>query len=318
MDLINAMQAFVKVTETGSFTAAAHSLGISTAQASRSVTELENILKARLMQRTTRSRSLTEVGARYLARCREILALIDDATLEAGEACLTASGCLRVHAVTEFGLECLMPLVPDYTRLHPQVTLDLTLERRPVNLVEEQFDMAIALSEHLPDSEMVGQPLGRFCGVICAAPQYLQRHGTPRSLDDLARHTCLRLALPLRDDTWSLVGPKGEESFTPGETFRVNLSDALLSGAVAGMGLCLLPSFIAANALKAGTLQRVLPTYKAPDRNVYALYSSRRFVDAKIKSWIDYLQARMPGHLHNDNRVMDDPRYWARERLQSA
>ncbi|WP_455925398.1 LysR family transcriptional regulator [Pseudomonas putida] len=311
MDLINAMQAFVKVNETGSFTAAAQHLGISTAQTSRAITELENILKARLMQRTTRSRSLTQVGARYLERCRDILALIDDATLEAGEACQTASGCLRVHAVTEFGLECLMPLVPDYTRLYPQVTLDLTLERRRVNLVQEQFDMTIALSRHLPDSEMVAQPLGSFSGVLCAAPQYLQRHGVPESLGDLGRHTCLRLALPQRDDTWVVQGPCGEERVEPGATFRVNLSDALLSAAVAGMGVCLLPSFIAAGALKAGTLQRVLPAYAAHERKVYALYSSRRFVDAKIKSWIDFLQARMPGQLSSANEVMDDPRYWS-------
>ena len=166
MDIFQAMRVFVRVVETGSFTAAAQALGYSTAQTSRLLSELEASLQARLLQRSTRRLALTEVGARYLERCRLILSEVEDANAEAGGAHLTPRGHLRVQSTTGIGIQLLAPLVARYAQLYPQVNVDLTLSQRQPDLLEEGHDVVITLSSHLPDSELVGQALGTISSVI--------------------------------------------------------------------------------------------------------------------------------------------------------
>ncbi|MCE1116775.1 MULTISPECIES: LysR family transcriptional regulator [Pseudomonas] len=307
MDLLHSMQAFVRVAESGSFSQAALALNISSSTVSRQVAALEEQLCARLLQRTTRSVAVTEAGQRYLKRCKAIFDEIDTAAAEAASARAQAAGRLRLHTITEFGLEHLMPLVGGYRERYPQVAIDLSLTEDTPALLEEGLDVLVTLCRRLPDSEFVAQHLGQVCSVLCASPAYLARHGMPGSPAELGDHPCVLLSDPLYPGGWHF----DDALFRFQEVLRVNQPEAACQATIAGMGICLLPSFVAAKALGEGRLLRVMPQLRLHPREVYALYSSRRFLDAKIRTWVDYLKAHLPGAFERDQGVLDDPRCWA-------
>lgn len=311
MDTLNSMRVFVRVIETGSFTAAAQALDLSTAQVSRLVSELEQQLQARLLHRTTRRLALTEVGERYLQRSRSILNEVDQAAAEARGAHLKPSGRLRVHTMTGLGLQHLTALVARYTEQYPEVVVDLTLSQRNPDPLEDGQDVVLTFARELPDSQMVAQSLGQMYSVVCAAPAYLEKHGVPKGPADLRHHRYLRLLDPLYQDNWVLQGPEGEYDVLPAEAFQVNVAESLARAAQAGMGFCLLPSFVACQPLRDGTLLRLLPEHRLRERNIYAIYPSRRFLDAKIRTWVDFLKAELPPLFAQDDAVLDDPRHWA-------
>lgn len=311
MDVLQAMRVFARVIDSGSFTAAAQTLELSTAQVSRLVSELEASLQARLLYRTTRRLRLTEAGARYLERCRQILAQVDEAAAEASGAHLTPRGRLRVHSFTGLGTQYLMPLVVRYAELYPQVDVDLALSQRTPDLLEEGHDVVVTHCRELPDSELVAQRLGEVFSVVCAAPAYLRRHDTPQTPEALRAHRCLRLLDPVYPGDWVFERQGEIQVISPGQTFQVNVSEAMVQAAVAGMGVCLLPSFMAAKALREGGLVRLLPQWQLHERSLYALYSSRRFLDAKIATWVALLKAELPLLLARDSADLDNPAYWA-------
>lgn len=306
MDTLHSMRVFVRVVDTGSFTAAATAMELSTAQVSRLVSELEQRLQARLLHRTTRRLALTEAGERYLQRCRLILDEVDEAAAEARGAHLTPSGRLRVHSMTGLGLQHLTTLIARYAEQHPEVVVDLSLSQRTPDLLEDGYDLIIAFARELPSSQKVAQLLGPMFSVLCAAPGYLQTHGVPRQPADLHRHRYLRLLDPLYED-----GVDAEFEPLPAESFQVNVAESLAKAAQAGMGVCLLPSFVAAPAMRDGSLVRVLPEHRLRQRNIYAIYPSRRFLDAKIRTWVDFLKAELPPLLEQDEQLLEDPRHWA-------
>ena len=311
MDIHQAMRVFVRVVETGSFTAAAQALGYSTAQTSRLLSELESLLQARLLQRSTRRLALTEVGTRYLERCRLILGEIEDANAEAAGAHLIPRGHLRVQSTTGLGIQLLAPLVARYVKLYPQVNIDLTLSQRQPDLLEEGHDVVITLSGDLPDSEMIGQPLGSFCSLISAAPSYLQNHGVPQTPADLNQHRCLHLVDPLFTDSWTFRDEHGEQSIRPGHVFQVNVAEAMAQAAQAGLGICLLPDYVAVDSYQRGSLVRVLPHYRLHEKSIFALYPSRRFLDAKVRTWVEFLKQEIPKVLEMHQAIVDDPAHWA-------
>jgi DNA-binding transcriptional LysR family regulator len=311
MDILQAMRVFARVIDSGSFTAAAQTLELSTAQVSRLVSELEASLSARLLQRTTRRLRLTEVGERYLQRCRQILGEVDEAAAEASGAHLTPSGRLRVHSFTGVGIQYLVPLAARYAKVYPEVSLDLSLSQRTPDLLEEGHDVVITHSRELPDSDLVAQRLGSIYSVVCAAPAYLQQHGTPQTPEALREHRCLRLLDPVYPGDWVFERLGEMQVINPGQSFQVNVSEAMVQAAVAGMGVCLLPSFVAAKALREGGVVRLLPEWQLHERSLYALYSSRRFLDAKIKTWVEFLKAELPRLLARDGADLDNPVYWA-------
>ncbi|MBT8769326.1 LysR family transcriptional regulator [Metapseudomonas boanensis] len=311
MDTLHSMRVFVRVIDTGSFTAAALALDLSTAQVSRLVSDLEQQLEARLLNRTTRRLALTEVGERYLQRCRQILAEVEEASAEARGAHLKPSGRLRVHTMTGLGLQHLTTLVARYSELYPEVVIELTLSQRTPDLLEDGQDVIITFARELPDSQMVAQVLGPMYSVICAAPSYLAKHGVPQDPADLQQHRYLRLLDPLYHDNWVLNGDDGEFDVLPAESLQVNVAESLAKAAQAGMGFCLLPSFVACPFLREGSLLRVLPEYRLRARNIYAIYPSRRFLDAKIKTWVDFLKAELPPLLALDEAILDDSTHWA-------
>ncbi|ENA32746.1 MULTISPECIES: LysR family transcriptional regulator [Pseudomonas] len=311
MDTLQGMRIFTRVVDAGSFTAAAALLDLSTAQVSRVISDLETHLQTRLLHRTTRRLALTEAGERYLERCRGILDSVAEAEAEASGAHLKPSGRLRVHSLTGLGTEHLAPLAALYAERYPDVTLDFTLSQNRPDLIEEGYDIAITMDRHLPDSELVAQRLGEVYSVVCASPDYLAKWGTPHHPRDLDQHTCLLLQDPTFPEEWVFTKPDEETSIKPRSIYQVNVADALANTAKAGLGLCLLPSFIAAPALREGGLVRVLPEYRLRERSVYALYPSRRFLDAKIKAWVDILKEELPRRFSNDDDIVAMHSYWA-------
>lgn len=311
MDVLQAMRVFARVIDSGSFTAAAQALELSTAQVSRLVSDLEASLSTRLLYRTTRRLRLTEAGERYLQRCREILVQVDEAAAEASGAHLTPRGRLRVHSFTGLGTQYLMPLVVRYAELYPQVDVDLSLSQRTPDLLEEGHDVVVTHCRELPDSELVAQRLGEVFNVVCAAPDYLCRLGTPSCPEALREHRCLRLLDPVYPGDWVFERAGERQVISPGDGFQANVSEAMVQAVVAGMGVGLLPNFVAARALREGSLVRVLPEWQLQERSLYALYSSRRFLDAKIKTWIELLKAELPRLLARDAADLGNPAYWA-------
>lgn len=311
MDLLHAMRVFVRVADAGSFTAAALQSDTSTAQVSRLVSELENHLQARLLQRTTRRLSLTEAGQRFLEQSRAILDQVELARVEASGAHLVPRGRLRVHSTIGLGIQLLASLAGRYDEIYPDVYLDLILSQRQPDLLEDNLDVIITLSRELPDSELIAQRLGTVFHVVCASPSYIEQHGAPKVPADLERHRCLRLADPVFADSWSFIGDGIEQTIQPSETFKVNVAEAMSSAAEAGMGVCLLPDYVAVPALQRGTLVRLLPQFRLQEKTIYALYPSRRFLDAKVKTWVEFLKAELPQAFAGYHQLIQNPQYWA-------
>jgi DNA-binding transcriptional LysR family regulator len=301
------MKAFVAVADMGSFTKAAYQLSAAPPAISRSITELEVHLRTRLMNRTTRRVALTEAGQRYLERCRDILASVAAAEAEASDAHSIASGTIRIHATSSIGQHYVIPAIAAYQARYPEVTVDLTLSQSVPDLLEESYDVAIRLSpDVLPDSNFVSHHLGAIRTVLCAAPRYLELHGTPRTVSDLAGHSCLQLALPMfQSDRWLFKGPDGESEFQlPASRFKVNMSDAMAVALQEGMGIGPLPTLAVRSALQTGSLVRVLADQHLQDLNVHAVYASREYLDAKIRTWVEFARKWINDAIRADDTVI--------------
>jgi len=296
MDTLEAMRIFVSVAESGSFTAAARQLDTTTANVSRTVARLEGRLRARLLNRTTRRIALTEAGERYLQRCAQILAYIEEAEAEAGDAHARPAGRLRLHSMTGIGQHYVIRAIAGYRERYPEVSVELTMANRVPDLLDEGYDVAVTVAGALEDSGLVSQRLGQTYSILCASPDYLARRGVPRSLDDLHAHDCLRLVSPVQPlERWAFDGPDGSDILTLGPApFVVNVGDGLAEALRAGMGIGPLPIYSAAAGLADGSLVRVLPERDLQHLNVYALYPSRQYLDAKIRTWVAYLHEVLP------------------------
>jgi DNA-binding transcriptional LysR family regulator len=302
MDTLQNMRVFVRVVESGSFTGAAQHLNTTTAYASRAVSDLEAHLRTRLLNRTTRRIALTEAGERYLQRCEQILAYVDEAEAEAGHAQAQPAGKLKIHAMTSFGQHYVVPAVGAYQQLYPDVHVELTLAQRMPDLLDEGYDVALVLATDLPDSGFVSQRIASAFSIACAAPAYLERRGVPKTPADLAGHTCLQLVTPVFPTAqWQFSGPNGGETINLGAaTFQVNVAEALAVAVREGMGIGLLPIYSAIAGLRSGELVWILPEYKSQEMNVYAMYPSRQYLDAKIRTWVELLREKLPVTLAND------------------
>lgn len=286
MDTLEAMRVFARIVELGSFTKAAEALGISRTMATVHVARLEERLAVRLLNRTTRRLSVTEAGHAYHERCIALLAEIDE--LESSLAAMAEQprGVLRVTAPVSFGAQELAPALALYLERHPFVRLDVSLQDRTVDLVEEGFDVALRIARRV-DPGLVARRLATTRSVICASPAWVARHGAPRTPADLAAHECLGYAYS--GPTWSFEGPRGrEEHRIRGET-RANNGELLKVLALHGHGIALLPSFLVHRELAARTLVELLPEYRAPTLGVHAVFPTRRHLAPKVRSFVDFL-----------------------------
>jgi DNA-binding transcriptional LysR family regulator len=311
MDTIQKMRLFVRVAESGGFTAAASRLDIAIGAASRAVSELEQHLRTRLLNRTTRRVVLTEAGERYLHRCYQILDSLEQAEAEASNAHVLPSGRLRVHATASFGQHYVMPAITRYQKRYPQVAVELTLSQHVPDLIDEGYDVSVQLSRiELPSSGSIAVRVGNSYSILCASPSYLAERGTPGSVAELADHACLQTtSLTFPRGCWDLDSPNGRESFDlPPSPFRVNIAEAMAFAIRDGLGVGTLPLWAALPWLRDGTLTRVLPAYRLSEMQIHALYASREYLDAKIRSWIDFLQESIPRMLNDDERTSNMPR----------
>jgi len=284
MDRFAAMEAFVAVVETGSFVRASERLGTSTTTVSRLVAELEAHLNARLLHRTTRKLALTDVGRAYYQQCASLLDDLAEAEAAVSADTVAASGLLRVSAPVSFGIRHLGPLLPRFRREQPNVSLELALNDRTVDLVEEGHDLAIRIRSQLADS-LVARPLAPVRLVVCASPAYLERHGTPRTPADLARHQCLLYSYTEQPNLWTLGG----QTVAVNGFLTANNGDVLRLAALEGEGIVRQPTFLVGEDLSAGRLVQLLPDYPTPSATAYAVYPSRRHLSAKVRAFVDFL-----------------------------
>jgi DNA-binding transcriptional LysR family regulator len=285
------MAVFAKVVESASFAAAARHFDMSPAMVSKHVRTLEERLGVRLLNRTTRHVSATEVGQNYYERCLRILSELEDAERAAGDLQAAPRGLLRVTTSVSFGAHQLAPAIADYLIAYPDVSVDLSLHDNYVDLLEERIDLAIRLGQ-LADSSLIAKKLYAVEMVLCASPGYLAANGTPQKPRDLSKHSCLiyTYAAPR---AWAFTDPEGKE-----EVIRIsgrllaNGGDALLALALKDTGILLGPDYLVADDLSAGRLIRLLPDFKTQETPVYAVYPHSHFLSAKTRTFIDFLTAR--------------------------
>ena len=290
MDKLRSMEVFLAAVDAGSFTAAAEQFGISPVMVGKHVRELEQRLGAALLTRTTRRQSLTEIGSLYAEQCRAILAQIGAAERVAEAMQAAPRGKLKVTAAVSFGMEWLSPAIADYLALHPDVSVDLNLNDRSVDIVEEGYDLAVRIGV-LEDSSMVSRPLRPYGMCICAAPDYLARRGIPRTPADLAQHECLEFSGWTPQIRWRLKGEK-DGRHIPQSRLRSNNSFALKQAALRGFGIIMQSEMMLAQDIAAGRLVPLLHDYLPPARPMHLVYARDRRPTPKLTSLIDFLLAR--------------------------
>ncbi|MBK5553693.1 LysR family transcriptional regulator [Pseudomonas sp. TH03] len=293
MDRLTSMSAFVMAAESGSYARAAERLGLSPQMVAKHVAALEHRLGARLLNRTTRRQSLTELGTAYYERCKHILSEAEAADSLAQIMNDTPRGKLKVSAPVTFGSYSLMPFVTDFLRHHPEVEIDLHLTDRFVDLVEEGYEVAFRIGP-LANSSLTARPLAPYRLVACAAPNYLIERGTPQTPGDLENHECLGYAYWSRpaDREWQFCKGSVVHKVQVASRLQVNESKALLTAALDGFGVVLGPEDFLEPALRSGELVRLLADFEAPSRQMHLLYTANRQRTAKLRRFIDAAIAR--------------------------
>lgn len=293
MDRLTGMAVFAKVVEQQGFSAAARALGMSKSAVSKQVAALEDRLGARLLNRTTRRLSLTDAGTAFYERCARVLAEAEEAERAVGSLQAEPRGLLKINAPMSFGVLHLAPAIPEFMERHPAVTVDITLNDRIVDLIDEGYDLAVRIAR-LPDSSLVARRLAPGTRVFCASPDYLERHGTPSHPRDLAEHNCMIYSyMPLEE--WRYRGPDGEGSVRVRGSLRANNGEVLRAALLAGLGIAPMPTFIVGPDLRTGRLRTVLDAYRDDASSVYAVYPHARYLSAKVRLFVDFLRQRFGG-----------------------
>lgn len=294
MNQLQAMRVFLKVAETGSFGRAAAALDLSNAVITRYVSLLEAHLNTRLLNRTTRSVSLTEAGHAYAEGCRAVIEQVESIEASVANSSVDPSGTLKLVASASFSLLGLTPMLCAFRTRYPNVKLRLTLLHRPVDLVAEGFDVGIVVPHLVNSGMLINRPLVRVEPVLVASPAYVSRRGTPARPASLTVHEFLAPSADIHGSTWSFIGPSGApESVVLDPAYSVNSSHMLRQAVLYGMGIAVLPRNYVAQDLDSGTLVRLLPGYtlKDADKEVSIVYPGRRHVSAKTRSFVDFALA---------------------------
>ncbi|CNI99726.1 LysR family transcriptional regulator [Yersinia mollaretii] len=287
MDRITAAEVFVAIVERGSMIAAAEALEMSRAMVTRYLAQMEQWAGVRLLHRTTRKLSLTHAGEATLERCRRMLEFAQDMDAVAGQESDDLRGLLRISCSQSLGQSALVIAVTDYLRQHPQVAVDLQMNNRAVNLVEERIDLALRITNEL-DPNLIARPLAICHSVVCASPAYLAAKGTPKDPPDLAVHNCLTYSY-FGKSLWHFDQQGVKSSVAVGGNLSANESVVLLSGALEGAGIALQPSYSAAPYIARGELIKLLPDYQPQAMGIYGIYTSRRQMPATLRTMLDFL-----------------------------
>jgi DNA-binding transcriptional LysR family regulator len=289
MDRLGSMSLFLRVLERGSLSAAGRDLALSPAAVSNHIRALEDWLGVRLLNRTTRQLSLTEAGETFRARCETILAKVAEAEATVASLQAVPRGILRVNAPIAFGVRHLGPVVAAYLDRYADMKLDLVLNDRLVDIVEEGFDVAVRVGD-LADSQLVARRLAPCRFVVCAAPRYLELRGEPLRPADLQDHHCLEYSLRAPPGRWAFTAADGKDiSIAIAGRLRATNGDLLRSAAKAGLGVILAPTFIVCDDLKDGALRELLTDYTVKPTGIFAVYPTGRYPSPKLRSFIDFL-----------------------------
>ena len=290
MDRFEAMQVFCKVVEIGSFAGAAERLDMSTSAVSRQVAQLEALLDARLLNRTTRRISLTENGRAYYERCLQLLADLEETEEMVGTHTSSPRGTLRLTAPISFGASHLAPALGEYARLHPAMKFDVALADRAVDLIEDGLDLAIRVG-YLGSQNLVARQIGSTRILLCASPAYLASHGTPTKPEDLARHDCLTYAYASNSNQWSFEHSReGSRQIRVGGSIHANNGSLLGELAAAGLGITHAPDFILGPLVAQGRLVQLLPDWQTRVLPISAVYPSRKHLSAKVRSFVSFME----------------------------
>ncbi|MCB1801225.1 MAG: LysR family transcriptional regulator [Gammaproteobacteria bacterium] len=299
MESLSDIAVFVHVVRSGSFTVAAGKLGLSKSVVSKYVSRLEDRLGARLLNRTTRRLSLTEVGQVFFERSQRALGEIEEAEAEVSRLQGEPRGELRLSSPMSFGILHVARWLPAFQARYPELTVDMVLDDRKTDLVDEGFDLAIRIGE-LPDSSLVARRLGPCRHVVCGSPEYFALNGVPKSPRDLADHPALTYRYQDAPAEWRLVDSYGNyHQVAINSRLQMNNSLALREALLKGAGVTLKPTFVVGSDIQAGLLMAVLTEYKALEVSIYAVYPQRKHLSPKVRAFIDYLSAQL-----------NDPPYW--------
>ncbi len=290
LDRLTSLQVFAKVAATGSLTAAAHAIGMSQTMATKHMAALESRLGVKLLHRTTRRLTLTEAGRRYLEAAERVLTDVEEADAAVSADKVEVRGTLRLNAPVSFGIREIAPLLAELAARHPALTIELGLNDRYVDLIEEGWDLVIRIGD-LTSSSLIARKLAPCPLVLCAAPSYLERRGTPNAVADLANHDCLgyTLSRSVGADRWSF-GPGGKIAVPIKGTLKANNGDALVAAARAGLGIIYTPIFLVAEDLRSGALIPIRLDHELVAlEGIFAVYPADRSPPAKVRATIDYL-----------------------------
>jgi DNA-binding transcriptional LysR family regulator len=292
VDRYQALRVFSQVVESGSFSAAAGKLGLSTTAASRHVAELEAHLQTRLLNRTTRRVSLTESGRAFYERAVQLIADLEEAEQEASRAAVVPRGTIKLTTSVNFGARHVAPAIAAFLAEHPGVRFDVSLSDRIVDLVEEGFDLAVRIGAPGSDN-VVARKLGETRLVPCASPAYLEAHGAPRVPEDLAQHNCFTYEYVAPRNLWRFRDAGGaERTVRVSGSLHANNGDLLAEAAARGAGIVFEPAYIVGPDVRAGRLVPLLQEFVAPPMPIYAVYPSRKHLSAKVRLFVDFLVAR--------------------------
>lgn len=302
MDSLTDIAVFAQVVESGSFTAAAERLSLSKSVVSKYVTRLEERLGARLLNRTTRRISLTEVGNAFYQRSRQGLLEIQEAEAEVSRLQGEPRGTLRINAPMSFGVLHLAPAMPDFLNRYPGLAVDLQFDDRKVEVIEAGFDVSIRIAQ-LEDSSLVAKRIAPCRHAIVATPDYLERHGTPITPADLQRHRIVSYQYQESAQQWEFLDKSGKSHSVPVTgILQMNNSLGMREAVINGAGIMRTPTFVVSDDIRKGRLQPLLTNYKTLQLSIYAVYPQRRHLSPKVRAWVEFLA----------ERITDNP-YWDRQ-----
>ncbi|NII12139.1 LysR family transcriptional regulator [Oleiagrimonas sp. C23AA] len=281
--------AFVRVVEANTFAAAARGLGMSASGVSRAVSRLETQLGVRLLARTTRSLSLTEEGRAFYDRCQRILADLNEATESVGAAREHPQGRLRVASTMAIGRAALLPHLPEFNRLYPDIRLELSMSDQPLDMVEEGIDCALRIGQ-MADSSLIAKRIGQLRMITCASPDYLRKHGYPRDLSSLREHDCIGYVKPIRGVIpWYFETEHGREEVDVAPALSLNDAESVMQAGIMGLGIIQTTDYVAASALARGELVPLFPAMIAAGPPLWIVYPQRRHVSARVQVFIDWI-----------------------------
>ena len=292
MDRFESMRTFTRVVEAGGFAAAARGMNLSRSAVNKAVINLENELGTQLSRRSTRQVTPTETSLAFYDRCVQILADVDEAILTITELQEHPTGNLRISAPMSFGTQHLSPLIAEFMASYPDVHVELALNDRFIDPIEEGFDVTLRIGEPRVSTSLIAREIVPAKRVLCASPAYLDEHGEPDKPRDLRQHRCLHYGYQESGSQWRLKGPDGENTYAIYCVMWSNNGQVLKDAAANHQGIALLPTFIVGEALQDGRLRTTMTDYTAPDITLCALYPRHRHLSAKVRLFVDLLEER--------------------------